>query len=296
MAGGSGGGVAGGGDSSPSGRRRINISEMAKEEYLQDLERTSAIEAAKGAKRSRGAGDVSGKAAVRDALVISSSAIFLALIGVYGVVPQIWVGHFHWTNTITAVMAIGFSLVGLFLLVTSLNEVPSYIMKKVQLVFLVVVVIVAIPMASRFLSFINFNNAPLIFINMMLAVAVVGATFNHFVKERMAYFIVWWFGMGITTIAPLYEMFTESSGSGYGGLHKALQSAHGYGFDCVGLFVRNQIQWRRPPLGAEAVRTFRRTRPTCSCWGRRRTVGCPTSAAAARPARRRAATPRGDGW
>jgi deoxyribonuclease-4 len=45
-----------------------------------------------------------------------------------------------------------------------------------------------------------------------------------------------------------------------GGLHKALDRARGFGFDCVGLFVRNQIQWRRPPLCAEAVRVFRRTR------------------------------------
>ncbi len=45
-----------------------------------------------------------------------------------------------------------------------------------------------------------------------------------------------------------------------GGLHKALQSAGRYGFEAVALFVRNQVQWRAPPLPEEAVRRFRRTR------------------------------------
>ncbi len=217
-----GAGAADGSGSPPAGRKRINISELAMEEYLQDLERTSTIEAAKGAKRARTGGDISSKAAIRDAMVISSAAIFTSLIIAYGVMPQVWTGHFEWTNTITAILGIGFTVVGLLMIMTSMNEVPSYIMKKLQMVFLVVVVIVALPVMSRFINIINFSNAPLIFINMLLAVAVVGATFNHFMKERMAYFIVWWFGIGIATLGPLYELIFPSSGAGYGGLHKAL--------------------------------------------------------------------------
>jgi deoxyribonuclease-4 len=45
-----------------------------------------------------------------------------------------------------------------------------------------------------------------------------------------------------------------------GGLHEALVRASRYGFDTVALFVRNQLQWRSPPLGEQAVRAFRRTR------------------------------------
>lgn len=45
-----------------------------------------------------------------------------------------------------------------------------------------------------------------------------------------------------------------------GGLHKAVERAHEYGFDCVGMFVRNQVQWRRPTLTDEAVRRFRAAR------------------------------------
>ena len=45
-----------------------------------------------------------------------------------------------------------------------------------------------------------------------------------------------------------------------GGLHKALVAAHGYGFDCVAVFVRNQVQWARSALTDAAVRTFRQTR------------------------------------
>ena len=45
-----------------------------------------------------------------------------------------------------------------------------------------------------------------------------------------------------------------------GGLHRALEKAHEYRFDCVGLFLRNQIQWSCRPLDADSVRTFRDTR------------------------------------
>lgn len=45
-----------------------------------------------------------------------------------------------------------------------------------------------------------------------------------------------------------------------GGLDKVLLSAAEYGFQAVGMFVRNQLQWRAPPLDEQAVGTFRRTR------------------------------------
>ena len=45
-----------------------------------------------------------------------------------------------------------------------------------------------------------------------------------------------------------------------GGPWHALEKAAGYGLDCVALFVRNQRQWRTPPLSDEAVRRFRRVR------------------------------------
>ena len=45
-----------------------------------------------------------------------------------------------------------------------------------------------------------------------------------------------------------------------GGLHLALEKAHRYRFDCLGLFVRNQIQWKVPALPEELVEKFRRTR------------------------------------
>ena len=45
-----------------------------------------------------------------------------------------------------------------------------------------------------------------------------------------------------------------------GGMHKALIAADSYGFGTVAMFVRNQAQWRVPPLSDEAVKTFRRTR------------------------------------
>ncbi len=41
-----------------------------------------------------------------------------------------------------------------------------------------------------------------------------------------------------------------------GGLHRALEAADGYGFDCVAMFVRNQRQWRSSPLSDEAIATF----------------------------------------
>ncbi len=45
-----------------------------------------------------------------------------------------------------------------------------------------------------------------------------------------------------------------------GGLHNALTAAGGYRFRTVGLFVRNQLQWRARRLSEEAVAVFRRTR------------------------------------
>lgn len=45
-----------------------------------------------------------------------------------------------------------------------------------------------------------------------------------------------------------------------GGLHRALDRAHAYGFDCLAIFLRNQVQWKFRPLGDEAVRTFRKVR------------------------------------
>lgn len=45
-----------------------------------------------------------------------------------------------------------------------------------------------------------------------------------------------------------------------GGLHNALIRAGRYGFKTVGMFVRNQVQWRVPPLPDAAVATFRRAR------------------------------------
>ncbi len=41
-----------------------------------------------------------------------------------------------------------------------------------------------------------------------------------------------------------------------GGLHRALEAADDYGFDCVAMFVRNQRQWRAGPLSDEAIATF----------------------------------------
>ena len=51
-----------------------------------------------------------------------------------------------------------------------------------------------------------------------------------------------------------------------GGLHNALLAAGDYGFDAVGMFVRNPRQWRFGVPGDEAVRLFRATR-------RRRRIG-----------------------
>ena len=45
-----------------------------------------------------------------------------------------------------------------------------------------------------------------------------------------------------------------------GGLHRALEAAHDYGFDCVALFLRNQVRWKASPLRDEAVEKFRKTR------------------------------------
>ncbi len=45
-----------------------------------------------------------------------------------------------------------------------------------------------------------------------------------------------------------------------GGVHKALERAAEYGFSTVAIFVRNQRQWRAPPLKPEAVAQFRQTR------------------------------------
>ena len=45
-----------------------------------------------------------------------------------------------------------------------------------------------------------------------------------------------------------------------GGLHKAVESASEYGFECVAMFVRNQRQWLAAALSNEAVETFVDTR------------------------------------
>ncbi len=45
-----------------------------------------------------------------------------------------------------------------------------------------------------------------------------------------------------------------------GGLHKALEKAHGYGFGCAALFVRNQVQWKAARLSTEAIEKFTTTR------------------------------------
>jgi len=45
-----------------------------------------------------------------------------------------------------------------------------------------------------------------------------------------------------------------------GGIHRALELAAGYGFQTVGVFVRNQLQWHVPPLDKRAVAEFRLTR------------------------------------
>ncbi len=45
-----------------------------------------------------------------------------------------------------------------------------------------------------------------------------------------------------------------------GGLDRAITTASEYGFDAVALFLRNQRQWRSPPLSEETVQKFRLTR------------------------------------
>ena len=45
-----------------------------------------------------------------------------------------------------------------------------------------------------------------------------------------------------------------------GGLHKALEKAHGYGFGCAAMFVRNQVQWKPARLSAQAIEKFIATR------------------------------------
>jgi deoxyribonuclease-4 len=45
-----------------------------------------------------------------------------------------------------------------------------------------------------------------------------------------------------------------------GGLDRALTEAGRHGLATVAMFVRNQLQWRVPPLSNEAVATFRQTR------------------------------------
>ncbi len=45
-----------------------------------------------------------------------------------------------------------------------------------------------------------------------------------------------------------------------GGMHKALEKAHGYGFGCAAMFVRNQVQWKASRLSAEAIEKFTTTR------------------------------------
>jgi len=45
-----------------------------------------------------------------------------------------------------------------------------------------------------------------------------------------------------------------------GGLHRSLERAHEYGFDCVALFLHNQRQWKPPPLTHQAIDKFHTTR------------------------------------
>ncbi len=45
-----------------------------------------------------------------------------------------------------------------------------------------------------------------------------------------------------------------------GGAHRAVEKAAGYGFEAVAIFVRNQLQWKAPPLTSEAVAAFRAAR------------------------------------
>jgi deoxyribonuclease IV len=45
-----------------------------------------------------------------------------------------------------------------------------------------------------------------------------------------------------------------------GGLHKAAEKAGEYGFAALAMFVRNQVQWRVPPLSEESVERFRAAR------------------------------------
>ena len=45
-----------------------------------------------------------------------------------------------------------------------------------------------------------------------------------------------------------------------GGLDVACRKAASYGFDCLGLFVRNQVQWAAAPLSDEKVAAFRKAR------------------------------------
>ena len=45
-----------------------------------------------------------------------------------------------------------------------------------------------------------------------------------------------------------------------GGLHHALLAASAHGFEAVAMFLRNQMQWKSRPLGAEAVTQFKRVR------------------------------------
>ncbi len=47
-----------------------------------------------------------------------------------------------------------------------------------------------------------------------------------------------------------------------GGLHKAVEAAAKYDFRVLALFVRNQVQWKAPPLADEAVKRFHECRKT----------------------------------
>ncbi|MFW5840714.1 MAG: deoxyribonuclease IV [Planctomycetota bacterium] len=44
------------------------------------------------------------------------------------------------------------------------------------------------------------------------------------------------------------------------GLDAACRNAGNYGFNCLGLFVRNQVQWKAPPLADGRVEGFRKAR------------------------------------
>jgi len=165
-----GGGGASGAKADAPGRRRINISELASQEYLDRVEDTAAVATSEGARRTTRTA-TSTKAALRDSLVISSSVILVALIAFYRISPEWWGGYFEWTNLVSLVMVLGFAIIGMFMVMTSLGELPQYLTGKVKLVFLVAVITVALPVGARYIGLLG--SMPIIFINLILAAGAV---------------------------------------------------------------------------------------------------------------------------